>query len=95
MQRITDEMARDMLRQMIKYDDHVTSCATNLLDAENHDADDAEVWRAIYESAKACDNIWLDVMRALGVDPTISVDTGDVSGAIVRRDGKDDFVALD
>lgn len=95
MHRITDDIARDMLRQMIKYDDHVISCAANLLDAENHDADDAGVWRAIYESAKACASIWREGMRDLGVEPTTDVDTGDVSGATVRRDGKVDFVALD
>lgn len=95
MQRITDEMARDMLGQMAGYDDHVMSCAASLLDAENHDADDAGVWRAAYEAAKTYASIWREGMRALGVEPTTDVDTGEVSGAIVRRDGGVDFVALD
>lgn len=95
MKRINDEIARDMLRQMIAYDDHVMSCAANLLDAEDHDADDAGVCSAAYEYSKAFANIWRDGMMALGVEPTTDDDTGDVSGAMVRRDGKVDFVALD
>ena len=95
MQRITDDTARGMLRQMVKYDDHVISCAANLLRAESHDADDAGALRAVYEFAKACSNVWREGMRSIGVEPSTDVDTGDVLGAMVRRDGKVDFVALD
>lgn len=93
MQRITDEMARNMLRQMAEYDDHVASCACNLHAAEGNDSFDVELWRAAHEAAKTYASIWREGMRALGVEPV--EDAGRVSGAMVRRDGGADFVALD
>lgn len=77
MQRITDEMARSMLRQMVAYDRNVKICTADLLDA------------------KAYASIWRGGMSAIGVEPTMDADTGKVSGAMVRRDGKVEFVALD
>lgn len=95
MQRVTDEMARDMLRKLIRCDERVMNSAFMLRDAEINDREDAMEYRFAYEWAKVYAEVWREGMRAIGVEPTTDADTGDVLGAMVRRDGGVDFVALD
>lgn len=94
MQRVTDDMARNMVRQLASHDRRVLNSAHALRDAEVHDSEYAGEYRLSYEWARVAAEVWRQGMIAVGVEPKEDVDTGEVLGAMVRRDGGVDFVAL-
>lgn len=95
MQRVTDDMARNMVRQLARHDRRALNSAYALREAEINDSKYVSEYRLSYEWAKVAAEVWRQGMVAVGVEPKEDVDTGEVLGAMVRRDGVVDFVALD